>query len=94
MIAISLAAFVEIPLFLKIACAAQSPETEHCFSRRQPPMSTGNGHAIIDQMSHRSLDDAAGDWKTRCNVLVVAQVIFVIEQVIGAGVESLTLCLF
>jgi len=91
MIAPVLLVFVEGPVFVKVTTGAQRPQPQDRLRARETPAGSGNVHAVLDQMSAGSLDHTGGNRKAGCQVLVIAQIRFVAEQISGTLVDGLAL---
>ena len=88
-VALVLAGLVKVPVLVEVLAGAQGAKAQYGFAAGQTPAGAGEPHAIADQVAGGAFDDARADGQTRRQVLVVAQIARVVEQVVGAGVHRL-----
>ena len=91
MIALVLGALVELPVLVDVAAGDDCAEAKDGFGAGQAPDGAGDAHPILDEIAAGALDDASRDRVAGREVLVVAEVRGVVEQVVGALVDRLAL---
>src|SRR6266851_3318536 len=79
---------VELPVGLEVTARAQRAQAQHGFSAGNGPVCAGHFAAVLDHVAARALDDAGRDRQSRREVLVVAQIPPVLDEVAGTLVDG------
>src|SRR5580658_4530357 len=61
MVSLEFLAEVKLPVGVEVARGAHGPEAKHGLGARERPAGAGAVHAVLDEVSARSLDDAGCD---------------------------------
>jgi hypothetical protein len=91
MVSLELFVLVESPVVLEITARAECPELEDGLGVAHSPGRSREVEAVLKQVTACALDNAAGDWVTVGEALVVAHHVRVPEDVVTALVHRLPL---
>ena len=90
-IATSFLRFVKAPILFEVATCAQRTQAQNGLGAGDRPSRAGQVHPIFDEVAAPALNDAGRDRQSAREVLVVAQVLAVLEQVARAPVGRLAM---
>ena len=79
---------MEAPVIVEVAAGAERAQAEHGLGAADGPARAGDVHAVADEVAAGAFDDAGGDGQAVGEVLVVAEVGCVGEEVVGTVVDG------
>src|SRR4051812_32130142 len=91
MVALVLGTAMKLPVGVPVAACAESTKPQYGFGPPGRPPGAGSVHAVPDEVSARSLDDAGRDREAGCERIVVVEQVPVLAQVSRASFDSFTL---
>ena len=83
-----LAGFMESPIGIEVATGAEGAKLEDGLRAVEAPACTRDVHAILDKVATGTFDDACGDWIPTFERPIVAKVLCVFQEVVGAVVDG------